>query len=299
MKLITSFACDVIRGLLFGGDEDGYVTIWNINSPKHMTTFQPNFAPISSIAISNNGEILATGDSKGVVTITNLVTYTEISKIENFYNTIYRLSFREDGNNEDIVLVDGTVAALWNFKHPSEIRELVATCDIIEFVWITTDTVAVADRCGYVNINDVNTGKLHEKLRISNEGIPVLRVGGVTQSIYTWDRIQVNVWDSKTNQVKTIINEDVLGKSNPEHSEYAVSGDLGTDEDTIVSADADGNLYVYEISSGLYSEISLCSNELTSPTLIYNNKSILFLCSDGLIRLWNIEHSRLIRTYTR
>ncbi len=114
----VSFAPD---GTLASGSEDNTVMLWDVSTQQSIDTFAEHTGPVTSVAFSRDGTILATGSEDGTAILWDVATGTNIKTFVEHTDRVTSLAFSPDGTTLATSSLDKRIN-LWNIVTKEKIH---------------------------------------------------------------------------------------------------------------------------------------------------------------------------------
>jgi eukaryotic-like serine/threonine-protein kinase len=119
------------RGDFALGHEDGSVTLWSVESGWIPTNFPAHRRPVSGIAFTPDGRILATGGPEGTAKLWDLATHREIATLKGHLRSIHAMDISPDGSRLATAAGDAESVKLWDMSTHQELITLTSERAII------------------------------------------------------------------------------------------------------------------------------------------------------------------------
>lgn len=253
-----------------------------------------NFANFNSVAISSDGQIIASGSGDGAIKLRNANTSKLLRLLTGHSGHVHSVAMSP---NEQILASgsgDGTIK-LWNPNSGKLIRTLGGNLDHINTVAISADGKILAsgssDRT--VRLWDLNTGKLQYTLTGHTADVnsvamscsantPLLASGGGDGTI--------KLWNLNTGKLIRTLTEAGNVFS------LAISPSIASNQSMLASGNSDGTIKLWNLNTGkLVRTIDAHSNVVTSIAISPDGKTLASNGSEQTVKLWNLE-GQLLRT---
>jgi len=145
---------DLDQEWLFSGSQD--IELWNLSQEKHHYSFpRSNFCPITSLAVSPNCKILASGDEKGCIKTWGTKKGESRGKARPSLNSINSLAFSPDSQIIASASKDGKIK-FFRVENLEEIREIVVNSSINSVAFSSSGQIlASGSDDGQIRIWDV------------------------------------------------------------------------------------------------------------------------------------------------
>jgi WD40 repeat protein len=248
------------RSLVSGGF-DHKIKLWNLKTGKLQATLQRHYDQINALAISPNGELLASGGGTAdtytdkTITIWDLKTRKILYTLKGHELGITSLAFSPDGETLVSSSFDGSIK-LWNPKTGIFLRNFTKDSHWIRHITISPDGELLAsgggnfeekiDNSNPIKLWNFKTGKLLHVFQGHNSSISRLVINhnsGLLASIGTGalDKV-IKLWNLKTRKLIYCFN----GSSFGEVTAIAIS----PNGKTLVNSGEDGSLNIWDLRIG-------------------------------------------------
>ncbi|HIK12670.1 MAG TPA: serine/threonine protein kinase [Oscillatoriaceae cyanobacterium M33_DOE_052] len=228
----------------------GSIEIWNLKSGKSLQEVQAQTAGVAAIAISPNGEILATGSPDGTIQLWNLPGGTQIKSFSLHIGPVQALAISPDGKTLATGFQNGSIKLSplnpGNDSPPEDNQEfpnplLLGHVNNIHSVAFSPDgkILASGSADNTIKLWDVTTGKLRHSLS-SNQGIiySVSFSGDGKMLASGSSSGQIQLWNVATGAAI---------KNLPAHSGLVESVAFSPDGRTLASASADKTIKIWAL----------------------------------------------------
>ncbi|MTJ22539.1 serine/threonine protein kinase [Dolichospermum sp. UHCC 0352] len=255
-------------------------------------TLPGDFFPVTAIALSPNGKILASGSMNGSIQLWNIATGSKIRTLQGHSDRIESVAFSPDGKTLASGSNDETIK-LWNVATGTEIGSLQGSFFSVYSVTFSPDgkTLASGSSDGTIKLWDVSTTK--EILTLSGHTAKVSAVAfspdGKILASGSDDRI-IKLWNVAT--AGEILTFDG-------HSDRVGSVAFSPDGKILASGSSDKTIKLWNIDTG--TEIRTLtghSNRVGSVAFSPNGKILASGSDDNTVKLWNVATGTQIHTLT-
>ena len=194
MSNVLSLAVTPDSQTLISGGLDG-IRLWNMQQQRPIGTLVEYDNLIHSVAISPQGQLVASGDNNGVIKLWNLNTGRLIRTILGHSGTVSTMTFTPDGEILVTGSHDGTIK-LWDVKSGELIRTLGLASNWVNSVAINPDgqTLASGGKDG-IYLWQLSSGELIGTLSRNSDWVTkvafspdgqMLASGGFDKTIKIW-----------------------------------------------------------------------------------------------------------------
>ena len=255
-------------------------------------TLPGDFFPVTAIALSPNGKILASGSMNGSIQLWNIATGSKIRTLQGHSDRIESVAFSPDGKTLASGSNDETIK-LWNVATGTEIGSLQGSFFSVYSVTFSPDgkTLASGSSDGTIKLWDVSTTK--EILTLPGHTAKVSAVAfspdGKILASGSDDRI-IKLWNVAT--AGEILTFDG-------HSDRVGSVAFSPDGRILASGSSDKTIKLWNVGTG--TEIRTLtghSNGVGSVAFSPNGKILASGSDDNTIKLWNVATGTQIHTLT-
>ena len=184
---VTSVAISSDGKILASGSFDGTMKLWNLPTKKLSGDLVQQRSPrklfdiltdhsfnVLSVAISPDGQILASGDSESTIKLWNLQTIQQVGTLEGHSSIVNSVAINPDGQ----ILASGSddkTIILWNIANRQRLHELKGHTESVVSVAVSPNgqILATGSKDKTIKIWYLHTGELHCTLENS---VPVWSV---------------------------------------------------------------------------------------------------------------------------
>ncbi|MCX6147676.1 MAG: T9SS type A sorting domain-containing protein [Candidatus Kapabacteria bacterium] len=259
----------------------------NMDSIKTLLGHTSN---VSSVDISQDGNIIVTGSSDNTAKIWDVVTGKEIHSLTGHTSWLNSVAISQDGSK--IVTGSGdNTAKIWDVNTGKVIRTLIGHSDHVYGVAISVEgnKIVTGSRDKTAKIWDANTGKVINTFTGHFSCVNSVAISQDGSKIVTgsYDKT-VKIWDANTgNEIRTLTG----------HKNLVYSVSISQDGTKIITGSYDKTAKIWYANTG--NEIRTLTGHtdyVTSVTLSQDGKKIVTGSNDNTAKIWNINTGEEILT---
>lgn len=259
---------------------------------SEVKTLHGHESQVNSLAISPDGQILASSSADKTIRIWNKSTSKEIRVIKGHDSYVNSLAISPDGNTLISGSADKTIKIL-NISTGQEIRRLKGHSNPINSVAISFDwqTLASGSADKTIKIWDISTGKAIRTLQGHTQPVNSVAISpdGQTLASASADKT-IKIWDISTGKaIRTLQG----------HSQPVNSVAISPDGQILASASADKTVKIWDLNTG--KEIHTLTrhpNYVNSVAISSDGQTLVSGSADKTIKIWNLSTGEEIRTLT-
>ncbi len=218
------------------------IELWDLQTSKLRTTFDNHAATVNSVAFHPGGQMLASGDSEGVIRLWNIET-EDSRPLLKLNIAVGVVTFSPDGRI--IMNWNREGVWLWDTQTGKLITKLDDTEDIIRISFGPNRKFFVGESNKEIRIWDTENGKI--KIKLEQPGLIkkfTLSPDGTTIANVTGNTSTVKLWDVHTGKLKNTFTGDYATKR-------VESITFSPDGRTIAVASY-GEIRLWDINSGIH-----------------------------------------------
>ncbi|MEB3882774.1 trypsin-like peptidase domain-containing protein [Lyngbya sp. CCY1209] len=268
------------------GGSDGSVSLWNLGTGGLRASFPAHSGAVNAIAVSRDGNILATAGDDGAIKIWDLPsgletgTFSPKQTLEGHSNAVLAIALSPDGQTLASGGWDGTVK-VWDVETGQLLRSLAGHSQLVGAIAIGSDgqILATGSRDSTVRLWNLQTGEAirtlegHElsvlSLAVSPDG-EILASGSADGTIALWQ----------------------LGTGQPirrlaGHGDGVWSVAIASDNKTLVSGSWDRTVKIWDLSTGeMRGNLRGHTGYVTAIGISPDGQTILSGDWDGQVKVW-------------
>ncbi|BAB72396.1 protein kinase domain-containing protein [Anabaena sp. FACHB-709] len=243
-----------------------------------------------SLAISPNGQIIASCGSDRTIKIWQLATGEDISSLKGHSRKVNAVVFSPDGKTLVSGGDDNTIK-IWNLKTGKVIRTITGHSDAVHTLAISPNgkTLVSGSDDNTVKVWNLNTGRLINTLTGHTFWVRSVAISpdGVNIASGSFDKT-VKIWNLETGT----LTHTLAG-----NGETVTSIAFNPDGNTLASASRDRTIKIWKVGAGTRVRTLKGSTEtITSIAFSPDGNTLASASRDQTIKLWNLETGKEIRT---
>lgn len=329
------------------GYDFSHLTIWQANlqgmnlqevnfsnSDLSQSVFSETLDEVWSVAISQDGQLLATGDNNCQICLWHLPTGQQILTCQGHVNWVRSVAFNWDGETLVSGSVDRTVK-LWSVKTGECLKTFTGHEGEVYSVAFSADGKTVVSGSGdrAIKLWDIHTGQClktftgHSKEVFAIALTPnhqILASGSGDQTIKLWDINTGECLKTCTGHANWILavafspDGQTLFSSSPDrlvkqwevstgeciktftgHQNWVMSVAVSPDGQTLVSSSGDQTIKLWDINSGnCFKTFTGHNQAIWSVAFSPDGKTIASGSPDQTVRLWDISTGQCLKTFS-
>ena len=281
---------------------DERIQLWDVASSSLRNTLIGHTGGVSSIAISPDGNTLASGSIDRTICLWDVINGSHLTTLIEHTDDVVSVTFSPDGNILATGSKDGSVV-LWNAQNNEKIIKITGHNEWINEFAFTPDgkTIVSGNRDRTVRLWDTQTGKNLNTLvghnspvvsiAISPDGQTIASGGDLGPSINGWfaDDFSIKLWDVATGKNK----KTLIGHYS---SIYNLSFSL---DGAILTSTADWDSILWDVKTG--NPLWTLSGDRDNPMgrITFSPDGNTFITAGKLgLQFWNLNTMQPIPSYT-
>jgi WD40 repeat protein len=263
--------------------EDGTILLWRVGSPESSELRAPTSHKITGVSFNANGDVIATADDAGAVTIWNTASGQVIKELGNG-NVVRQLVFSPKGEFLAGASADNTVR-VWTTADWSPRNSLSGHTDQINSVAFSPDEklLATGSADTTARIWDLPGGTLRRTLLGHAKSINNVDFDHDGKILLTAsDDTTARVWSIDTGK-----STDLIG-----HTDKVLSASFSPDGNRVVTASRDGVVRIWSVATGQsLAELRGHIDQVTYVSYSVDGKYVLSAGDDSTARVWLADES--------
>ncbi|MEH2079736.1 MAG: protein kinase [Nostoc sp.] len=275
---------------LLGIFTDNTIKLWNLATGSEFRTLSGHSDPVYSVAISNDGQMLASGCSDDTIKLWNLATGSEFRTLSGHFWMVTSVAISNDGQ----ILASGSwdcTIKLWNLATGSEIRTLSDHSWVVTSVAISNDGQMLA------------SGSWDKTIKLWNvaTGLEIRTLSGHSESVYSVaissdGQILASGSDDKTIKLWNVATGREI-RTLSGHSDSVDSVAISSDGQILASGSWDKTIKLWNVATGREIRTLSGHSESVYSVAISSDGQILASGSwDKTIKLWEVATGKEICT---
>ena len=261
-----------------------------LNSPQTeefalLRTLKGHSGAIWSVAISPNGQLLASGSQDTTLKIWNLHTGELLHNLKGYSGTVYRIAISPDGQTIVSGNSDGTIK-IWNLETGELLHTLGEHSHFINSLAVSPDgqTIATGSGDNTIKVWNLQAGQLHYTL---SEPVNSLAINPNGKILASGDGT-IKIWNLETGE---------LLRTLPGHSRHVNSIAISLDGQIIVTGSSDRTIKVWNLQSGkLLRTIRGHTSSVIDIVINSDEQTLASVSYDNSIKVWNLHTGVLLHT---
>lgn len=257
--------------------------------PSSVLTLAGHSDYVNSVAISPDGQTIASGSRDNTIKLWNLKTGKLIRTLIGHSGYVNSVAISPDGQTIASGSVDRTIK-LWSLKTGDLIRTLTGHSSFILSIAISPDgqTLASGSNDYTIKLWNLKTGELIRTLTGHRDLVEFVTISPDGQIIASGGRDgTIRLWNLKTGEpIRTLA----------ENFDWVTSIAIDPDRQTIIGSNLSGTIKLWNLKTGDSISLNGKSDRVYSIAISSDGKTFASGGSDNTIKLWNLQTGELIRT---
>ncbi len=258
------------------------IKMWSLATGQEISSFKGHTDRVNVVAITPDGQILASGSEDKTIKLWNLATGQEIRTLEGHVNSVHAFAFSPDGK----ILADGSddnTIKLWNVGTGQEIRTLTGHSSWVRSVAFSPDgqTLVSGSRDKTIKVWNLTTGQAIRTLKGHSQTVTSTTITPDGQTIISGsDDNSIKLWNLQTGEKIRTLNA---------HSSGVRSIVLSPDGKTLASGSSDNTIKLWNLYTG--KEIRSLSGQVDGIQSLAFSQDGKILVSGGenTIKIWRMS----------
>jgi len=246
-------------------------------------TLSGNSSWVYSVAISADGQTVASGSHDNTIKIWELKTGKLFGTFSGHYSSVYSVAISADGQTVASGSNDKTIK-IWELKTGKLLRTLSGHSNSVSSVAISADgqTVASSSLDKTIKIWELKTGKLLRTLSGHSDSVRSVAISADGQTVASGSDDQtIKIWELKTGKLLDTLSG---------HSSSVRSVAISADGQTVASGSYDQTIKIWELKTGkLLRTLSGHSNGVKSVAISADGQTVASGSSDRTIKIWRVQ----------
>ena len=250
--------------------------------------------PVASVAISQNGEVIATGGSDNDVKLWDLKTGKEINRFSQHLGNVWAVAISPDSQTVASGSAD-TKIMLWDVKTGKLKQTLFGHTDQVHAIAWSPDGQTLASGSGgvgkdfSVRLWDVASGKETAVLKGHNDRVYAIAFSADGDKLATGSLDKtINIWDSKSGEILQTLDG----------SKFSVDSLLFTPNgQSLISSDY-LDIKVWNLNTGEANTLKGHRDVINAIALSNDGQYLATASKDKTVKLWDLASGKEIATLT-
>ena len=263
------------------------------NADLAKSVFAELLGSVCSVAISSDGQLLATGDLDGNIRLWQMQTGQQLLTLKGHSAWVRSIAFSPQG---DILASGGAdhLVKLWNVSDSQCFRTYTGHTKGVYSVTFSPDgqTVASGSQDGTVKLWDIDTGESLKTLQGHTNWVLSVAFSPQGKTLVSGSADQtVRFWDCRTGRSLRTLQG---------HTDGVCSVALTRDGKTLASGSADQTVRFWDVSSGC--ELKTCighSKGVLSVAFSPDGQTLASSSAGKTIRLWDVLDGKCLKTLAK
>lgn len=288
---INSVVISSSRGVVISGSRDQTVRSWSLDTGELLDTFSAgDNEVVYSVAISPDGETVASGGSKvpvnpndiATIKIWNLRTGELMRSIPAHGSSAEPATFSPDG--QTLISIGGykdNLIKFWNVRDGSLVNTIQDGIPISVAISPDGQTLAIGDWNNFIRVWDLNSNSPIRTLSGHSEQVRTLAFTPDGQTLISGSMDQtIKVWRLSTGELLRTL----------EGHEYPVSSvAISPNGNLLASGSGDDTIKIWDLNTGeLIETLTGHSDTTKSVAISADGKTLVSGSIDRTIKIWNI-----------
>jgi len=262
-------------------------------------TLTGHAASVRSIAISHDGQTIASGSDDNTIKLWHLnsgILKSTLTSPSGFFKSeitwFTAVAFSRDGQTIVSSSLDKFIK-LWDWGSGKQLRKLKGHSDRVNAIAISPDgqTLVSGSRDNTIKVWNLPNNQLIRNITGHSNSVSTLAISpdGQTLASGSWDNT-IKVWN--------LLNGKLI-RTFTGHVDWVYGVAISPDGQTLVSGSRDKTIHLWHIDSGtMIRSLTGHSDWVTAVAINPQGKLLLSGSRDKTIKLWDIGNGQLIDTFT-
>lgn len=277
---------EIVPPYAVAGNSNGNISVWNLATGGLKKTWRGHNSSINAIAVSSNGQILATASDDNTIKLWDLTvalntdTFPLLKTLNEHSNAVLSVEISPDGRQLASGSWDNTVM-IWDIQTGELLKTLIGHTQLVSTIVISPDgkTLVSGSRDNSIKIWNLETGELIQTLE--GHSLPVLSLAissdGKTLASGSADGT-IGLWDLQTTQPIRRMSG---------HTDGVWSVVISADNRTLVSGSWDRTVKLWNLETGqLQGNLTGHSSYVNAVDISPDGQTIVSGGWDGQVKIW-------------
>lgn len=251
-----------------------------------------NLRGVNAIAISADGQTIASGNQNGTVYLWQMGNGQLKNTLRGHSHGVNSVAISPSGETLASASADNTIK-LWDLKTGELVRTLKGHSAWVSSVAFSPDgkTIASSSYDKTIKLWDLNTGEVIRTLKGHSAWIFAVAFSpnGATLGSSSYDNT-IKLWDLKTGELRKSLKGD---------TERILTLAISSDGRTLASGSAEGDIELWDISQGkIRHTLNGHKDWVRSVAFSPDGKTLASGSADYTSKLWNVQTGELLNTFT-
>jgi len=287
------------------GYDFSYLTVWQADlqgvnlhrvnfdhADLTKSVFTETIGSVLSVALSPDGNLLATGDTNGEIRLWRVADGKQFLICKGHTGLVWSVAFSPDGNTLASSSADQTVR-LWDVDTGLALKTMTAHTNWVFSVAFSPDgnTLASSSADQTVRCWDVDTGQCRKTLQAHTNWVfsVAFSPDGLTLTSSSADQT-VRCWDVDTGQCRKTLQGQM---------KWVFSVAFSPDGKTLASSSADQTVRCWDVDTGLVLRtMTAHTNWVFSVAFSPDGKTLASSSADQTVTLWDVDTGLALKTMT-
>ncbi|MFZ1026316.1 MAG: trypsin-like peptidase domain-containing protein [Limnoraphis robusta] len=277
---------EIVAPYAISGNSNGSISVWNLATGGLKKTWKGHSSSINAIAVSSNGQILATASDDGTVKLWDLMvalntdTSPLLHTLSEHSNAVLSVEISPDGRKLASGSWDNTVM-IWDIQTGELLKTLIGHTQLVSSIAISPDgkRLVSGSKDNTIKIWNLETGELIQTLQ--GHSLPVLSLAispdGQILASGSADAT-IGLWNLQTAQPIRRMSG---------HTDGVWSVAISADNRTLVSGSWDKTVKLWNLETGqLQGNLTGHSRYVNAVDISPDGQTIISGGWDGQVKIW-------------
>ena len=269
---------------------ENQIYLWEVDSIRQLLQLDGHTAWVRSLALSQDGKILASGSRDRTIRLWNVESGQCLQILAGHTSDVQSVAFSHDGNTLASGSNDKTIR-LWNISTGQCLQVFRGHTNNLTFVTFHPhkQILITASLDQTVRLWDIPTGECLQIFNIPINWELAVALSHDGQTLVTGsDRNTVKFWDISSGKcIKTL----------PDYNSFVWTVTFSDDDKTIVTGSEDNTIKIWDLETGeCLQTLQEHNQRVWLVDLHPDNQTLLSISEDQTIKLWDIRSRRCLKT---